>query len=148
MPNTAWQRVKTDDLLRQARTNPSRMIQRIRTLPADAKPSLASMLRLAMERQGLTPSGLMRLTGLSKQYMYQILNDQRVPGRNALLVIALLLSMGFDDVQRLLRTAQKPQLYVKISRDAAIICAIERYMTLEQTNELLTGLGECPLTVV
>ena len=62
-----------------------------------------------------------------------------------MLRIAVALKLNLDDSQRLLRSAQRGALYAKVRRDAVIIFALKKHMTLDETDEMLRSLDEEPL---
>ncbi len=97
------------------------------------------------ERAGLTIAQLMDKASIAKSLTYQIFNGQRMPNRNLLIRIALVLKLDLEDTQRLLRIAKKGELYPRVQRDAAIIFCIQHGYSLIDTNELLENLGEAIL---
>jgi len=104
--------------------------------------TLPTRLAKVMKEKKVTAAELMKRTGLSKPYIYQILDGTRLPGRDALLRIAFELNLGLQEIQRLLTCAGRGRLYPKIRRDAAIIACINKKMTAEQTEEFLESIGE------
>lgn len=82
---------------------------------------------------------------LSRSYMYQICSGERMPGRDIVLRIALVLGLSLDEIQRLLTLANRGVLYPKKKRDALFIYALNNKYTLYQTDELFTHYGQEPL---
>ena len=70
---------------------------------------------------------------------------EKAPNRNLLIRMAIIMKLSLEETQRLLRIAQKGELYPKIQRDAAIIFCIQNKYNLIDTNELLENLGEAIL---
>ena len=68
-----------------------------------------------------------------------------MPGRNIILRICLCMSATLTETNQLLRLAHQGPLYAKVRRDAAIIFAIEKRFTMQQTNDFLTKEHELPL---
>lgn len=97
------------------------------------------------ERAGLTIAQLMDKASIAKSLTYQIFNGQRMPNRNLLIRIALVLKLDLEDTQRMLRIAKKGELYPRVQRDAAIIFCIQHGYSLIDTNELLENIGEAIL---
>lgn len=79
---------------------------------------------------------------LSRSFTYQIFSGIRIPSRNIILRIALVLKISLDETQRLLSLANRGALYPKIKRDAVIIYALNRNWELEQTDKTLIELGQ------
>ena len=104
--------------------------------------AIPTRLARAMKYKKVTAPELVKRTGLSKSYVYQMLDGTRLPGRDVLLRIAFELNLGLQEIQRLLTCAGRGRLYPKVRRDAAIIACINKRMTTEQTEEFLKGIGE------
>ena len=98
-----------------------------------------------LDRAGMTIAQLMDKASIAKSLAYQIFNGQRMPNRNLLIRIALVLKLDLEDTQRLLRIAKKGELYPRVQRDAAVIFCIQHSYSLIDTNELLENLGEAIL---
>ncbi len=110
-----------------------------------SKVELHTYLYELTERAGMTIAQLMDKASIAKSLTYQIFNGQRVPNRNLVIRIALVLKLDVEDTQRLLRIAKKGELYPRVQRDAAIIFCIQHGYSLIDTNELLENLGEAVL---
>lgn len=85
------------------------------------------------------------MTLLSRSFTYQICAGDRIPNRNIVVRIALVLKLSLDESQRLLKLANRGILYPKVKRDAVIIYALKNGYSLFKTDELLTSLGLEPL---
>lgn len=85
------------------------------------------------------------MTLLSRSFTYQICSGDRIPNRNIVVRIALVLRLSLDEAQRLLKLANRGILYPKVKRDAVIIYALKNGYSLFETDELLTSLGQEPL---
>lgn len=79
---------------------------------------------------------------LSRSFVYQIFSGARIPNRDIILRIALVLNISLDETQRLLKLANRGGLYPKMKRDAVIIYALNNHWGLEQTDEALIDLGQ------
>lgn len=102
-------------------------------------------LESLMEDRGLTPAKLGELALLSRSFAYQLCSGVRAPGRDVVLRLALVLKLDLEETQRLLRTACRGALYPRARRDAVFIFALQRGLSLFDTNELLYSLEEAPL---
>ena len=83
-----------------------------------------------------------RRCNLERTYGYQLFNGRRRPTRTVLLRLALVLGLEEDEVQRLLKLAGRPVLYARSRADAAVLYGLSHKLSLEETDELLTVLGE------
>ena len=95
-----------------------------------------------LHRCGLTVSDVVVACNLDRSYGYQMFNGTRRPSREFLLRLALLLKLGEDAAQRLLKIAGRQPLYARNRRDAAVLYALTHGLTAEKTDELLESLGE------
>lgn len=60
---------------------------------------------------------------LSRSFSYQIFSGERIPKRDVILWIAIVLSLAISEPQRLLCPASGGDLYPKIKRGSVIIFA-------------------------
>lgn len=98
--------------------------------------------RLLSEKQ-LTPSQVVRQSGLSANYAHQIINGRKTNvSRNKLLALAFGMNMTLEETQQMLRIARQPILYPRIQFDLVIIFALKEHWSLIDTNELLEDLQE------
>lgn len=99
-------------------------------------------LKNLMKKYHCEPGQLIIRSCLSKPFVYQILNGERMPGRDVVLRICFALKTEVDEAQHLLMLAEKGCLYPKIRRDAAILCCMEEKKSLEYTDQFLEEHGE------
>ncbi len=102
-------------------------------------------LNAFLERSGMTLSALGESALLSRSFVYQIGSGARVPSRDIVLRIALLLSLSVEETQHLLIAARRGALYPRLRRDAVLIYALERKLGLSATEDLLEREGEASL---
>ena len=105
-------------------------------------PTCARVLRELLENAKMSAPEWIAGTDISKSYGYQILNGDRIPGRDILLRTSLVLQLSLKETQRLLAVGDCGALYPKIRRDAAVIFALNQKMSLLETEELLASLPE------
>jgi hypothetical protein len=55
------------------------------------------------------------------------------------------MQLTVDETQRLLKIAQRGELYPRVKRDAAIIFCIQNKLTLYEMDDLLESVGESAL---
>ena len=105
-------------------------------------PSLPIYLNNLLHRHRLTVQDVVVRCNMDRSYAYQLFNGTRRPSRDFLLRLALLLKLGEDEAQRLLKIAGRQPLYARSRRDAAVLYALTHRLTAEKTDELLESLGE------
>ena len=107
-----------------------------------ALPPLPIYLNSLLHRHGLTVQDVVIACNLDRSYGYQLFNGTRRPSREFLLRLALLLKLGEDEAQRLLKIAGRQPLYARSRRDAAVLYALTHNLTADATQDLLAELGE------
>lgn len=115
------------------------------TLHDNEEPVFCHFLFTVMEKHQMTPKDIISKSGIERSYFYHILSGQKMPGRNMILRICLCMSATLNETNQLLRLSNQGILYAKIHRDAAIIFAIEKKYSMQQTNDFLMQLNELPL---
>ena len=74
---------------------------------------------------------------LAGNYFYQVCSGTKSPGRDKLIQIALGFPLTLAETQYLLRLGGHSELYVRNSRDAFLMFAIEKGYGIQRVNELL-----------
>ncbi|MGN0553549.1 MAG: helix-turn-helix domain-containing protein [Oscillospiraceae bacterium] len=82
---------------------------------------------------------------LSRSFTYQLCSGDRMPNRDIIIRIAIVLELSIDETQRLLQLANRGILYPKIKRDMLIIYALNNNYGLYKTDEFLSQFGQKPL---
>lgn len=100
-------------------------------------PELKELLNAYMERAGISRTELIWALDMDRNYGYQILNGTRVPTRECLIRIGLLLGLSVEEFQRMLSIAGRPSLYVKNMFDAKVFYAIKHKMSYETAVEFI-----------
>ena len=108
--------------------------------------SFAQRIQALMQERGIKTARLAEASMMSRTFVYQIVSGTRVPSRNAVLQLALLLQAGPDETQRLLRSAGRGALYPRVRRDAILLYALRENMELMAAEDLLVRSGEQPLS--
>lgn len=99
-------------------------------------------LKQHMQSNGISATELMKAADISKTYIYQILRGERRAGRDVVLRISLVLKLAVEDAQRLLTLSENGTLYPRVRRDAAVIFALNKGMSLSDADELICSLPE------
>lgn len=110
------------------------------------QPSPAEYLWELMQARELNVRGMVRRCDLDRSYCYQLLNGTRIPSRELILRLALELCFTETETQRLLKLSQRPVLYPRNRRDAAVLYGLSHGLGVNQVNALLRELEEEPLT--
>ena len=80
--------------------------------------------------------------GFTGNYPYQIFNGKKTASRDKLIQIAIGFPLTVEETQYLLRLGGHSELYVRNSRDAYIMFALEKRYGIAETNELLFNNGK------
>lgn len=134
--------METNNLLKLVKDSPRYFSELVVDGKSFGRVSLTEYLRELLVIHDLTMTELVRISLLSKSYVYQIFNGERMPSRDVLLRIALAMSCTIDEIQHLLTFAQIGNLYPKVRRDAAILCCVSQGFTLSETDEFLEYIEE------
>lgn len=111
----------------------------------EEEPVFCHFLYELLDKHQLTPKDIISQSGIERSYFYHILSGQKKPGRNIILRICLCMSATLAETNQLLRLGHQGALYPKVRRDAAIIFAIEKKYSMQQTNDFLISEQELPL---
>ena len=88
--------------------------------------------------KSLDKATLVKKSGLERTYCYHILNGTKEPGRDKILCLCIAAQLNILETNRSLKSAHLPQLYVKDNRDAIIQYALQKQLTISETNDLLS----------
>lgn len=106
---------------------------------------LSEYLCELLDKKGLKRSDVVVKTGLDKAYVYQIFAGKRNPSRDKLITIAFGMRLNEGETQRMLRLSGYRELWPKDERDALLLFAIQRGMSLEEVHTELERYGFDPL---
>ena len=91
-----------------------------------------------IEVRNIKISECLRMSMINESYGYQLFNGKRQPSRTKVLQLALGLGLSLDETNRLLKLAEKSELYVKDQRDAVVMFALNKNWSLFDTESLLS----------
>ena len=77
--------------------------------------------------------------GSGRTYGHQLFSGKRKPSRDKVIQFAFGFGLDVEETQQLLKIAQKPSLYPKLKRDAAIIYCLSRNIEIAEVQNVLTG---------
>ncbi|MBR2407922.1 MAG: XRE family transcriptional regulator [Lachnospiraceae bacterium] len=98
---------------------------------------VADYLNQLLIKYNLEKCDVTRRGGFAGNYLYQIFNGKKNPSRDKLIQIALGFPLTLEETQELLKRGGYSELYVRDSRDAFLMFAIEKKYLLRDVNELL-----------
>lgn len=79
------------------------------------------------------------------EYVYQVFRGIKNPGRDVIICIALAMELDLAETERLLRIARMPRLDARNRRDSILIFAVNRKLTVLDTNDILYEFNEACL---
>ena len=99
--------------------------------------SIPEYLNDMLIKYDMEKSDVVRRSGLSGTYAYQIFDGKKSAGRDKLIKLAFGFPLSLEETQRLLRFGGHNELYVKKKREAFVMYALEKEYNIDQLNELL-----------
>lgn len=99
--------------------------------------SVAEYLNELLIKYDLEKCDVAKRSGFAGNYAYQIFNGVKSASRDKLIQIAFGFPLNLDETQYLLRLGGHSELYVRNSRDAFLMFAIEKRYDIQKVNELL-----------
>ena len=108
-------------------------------IESNPPPELPEVLSRYIKEKEMTKADVIRALNVARNYGYQILNGTRPVTRNILLQISLILKLDIDQINYLLRLAEKPQLYVRNIVDARVFYAVKHNMGYYEALDFIWG---------
>lgn len=99
--------------------------------------SVAEYLNELLVKYNLDKCDIAKRGGFAGNYPYQIFNGKKYASRDKLIQIAIGFPLTVEETQLLLRLGGYRELYVRNSRDAYLMFALEKKYEIQQVNELL-----------
>lgn len=99
-------------------------------------------LKAMLVQHKISRQSALKAANLDYSLGYQILNGYRNPSRNALLRLALGIGLTLEETQRLLKIAQRGELYPKNRRDSAVIFCLQHQFGVIDAEILLERIDE------
>lgn len=103
---------------------------------------LTEYLSFLLKLYNIKKSEVIKQSGLTGVYGYQIFDGRREPSRDKVLQLAFGLQLNLEETKKLLKCAGQGELYPRVKRDALLIYAITNAMSIYDTEELLYKMGE------
>ena len=105
----------------------------------NAPPELTDVLSKYIDENKISKADIIRMLNVDRNYGYQMLNGTRIPTRNCLIQIALILNLDADQISYLLRLAGKSPLYVRNIVDARVFYAVKHNMEYQEAVDFIWG---------
>lgn len=105
------------------------------------KSSLAEHLHMLLSKKKLRRADVIRGSLLGRTYVYRIFAGDKIPSRDKLIALAFGLQLTEEETQKMLKLSGSRELYAKDERDALILFALQRNMTIMDANGLLLDHG-------
>ena len=103
--------------------------------------NLSEYLITLLRQKKLKRADVIRDSRLEHAYVYQIFDGKKKPSRDKLIAIAFGLHLDVEEAQRMLRLGGCSELYARVGRDAVILFAVSRGMSIGEADELLYSNG-------
>ncbi len=103
--------------------------------------SIADCVNELLVTKKLKKADVVRRSGLSEPYAYQIFSGYRVPERAKLLSLAIGMQLNLQEVQALMKQAGYATLYTKNEFDCVVIFGICKRLSVVDINALLYEYG-------
>lgn len=94
----------------------------------NAPPELHVLLNKYISDKKMSKADVIRKLNIDRNYGYLILNGKRIPTRNCLIQISIMLGLDVEQIDYLLRLAGKSPLYVRNVVDARVFYAVKHHM--------------------
>lgn len=101
------------------------------------KENLAQHLHALLSQKNLRRADVIRGSLLGRAYVYRIFAGQKIPSRDKLIALAFGMHLSDAETQKMLKLSGNRELYARDERDALILFALQRKMTVMDTNSLL-----------
>lgn len=102
-------------------------------------PDVHVLINRYLTDRKLSHAEVIRRLNVERSYGYQLLNGRRCPTREQVIRMGLLFGLDFEEMQRFLKTAGKPVLYVRNLVDARVIYAVEHGFDYDRACEFAWG---------
>ena len=96
-----------------------------------------ALLQRLYEGAVFSKAELARRSGMSTVYLYQVFSGRRRPSRDRMLCLCFGLGCSLESAQELLKKGGYLPLYPKNRRDAIILFALSKGMSLQDANDRL-----------
>ena len=136
-------RASTTELFRLSTRNPRKFREMMKNGEGHFESrTIDEYLLELIKKYDISIADIVRLSLLSKSYVYQIFNGERQPSREVLIRIGIVVGCTVDELQHALMIGKEGVLYPQVRRDAALISCLAGGLTLSEADEFLQEIGE------
>ena len=138
---------KTSDLMEklQSTENTADLEKYLEEIRGKYPSDLSSYVKTILEEKGMSIADMQKKSGIDRNYIYQIMDGSKNPGRDKIIAMAIACKMTLAETQRALEIAKEGILYAKDRRDSLIIYAVNKKMNIAGLNSLLADYKFAPL---
>lgn len=104
-------------------------------------PTLPEHLNALCRQKDVERAEVVRRAGIDRSFGFQIFQGTKNPSRDKVLQLAIGFELGYEEAQALMKAAQKPALYPRLKRDAAVIYCLNKRLNFTDAQAVLSGLG-------
>ncbi len=105
----------------------------------NAPPELHDLINQYLDVKQISKADFIRELNIDRNYGYQILKGSRIPTRNCLLQMSIILGLDAQQTDSLLRLADKSPLYVRNVVDARVFYALAHHMEYYDALDFIWG---------
>ena len=105
------------------------------------RPSPGTYINTLLMEKGIKKTQLLYETGLSRSFVYAVINNEKTPSRNTLIKLIFAISCNLQEAYNLLNYAGYQPLYAKDLRDTILIFGLKQKMPLQKVNDILYDLN-------
>lgn len=130
---------KTGDLMNKLTSTdtPEELDRYLEEIRGKYPDDFSSFVKAVLQERGMSIADMQKKSGIDRNYIYQIMDGSKHPGRDKIIAIAIACGMTLPECQRALEIAQEGILYAKSRRDSLVIYAINKKMSIMELNGLL-----------
>lgn len=108
--------------------------------------TVSEYLAELLDKHNLSKTDVISASNLDRHYAYHILSgEKKQPSRQKILALAIAMELSHQETQQLLYYAKVNQLYVKNTWDKVIWYALEKKLSVDETNRILSDFSLTPL---
>lgn len=109
------------------------------TVRSNKFPDIHILINKYIVEKDIPHTEIIRKLNVERSYGYQLLNGKRVPTREQIIKIGIILKLDFTELQQMLKIAGKTILYARNVTDARVIYSIEHELEYEKACEFIWG---------
>lgn len=102
-------------------------------------PEFCALTNEYMRHKGISKVEIIKRLNVERSYGYQLLNGTRTPKRSYVIQIGLLLETNIEQLQKLLKAADRKPLYVRNIFDARVFYALSNKMDYDEAVKFIWG---------